>query len=159
MVSVRPLRRHNFKALTKLSMDLFSRHNEAGFPITDASISAMLNSFLANSQGYFRGLFDDEELVGWMYCMNGHSNHHSAVTGMSQVYYHSSLTGMKAVRGLLLIHEDFFKFAEKRGIEIAVTSSSLPNSDVFVRILQKGGWTPVGNGRLTRATKHHRGTR
>jgi len=159
MRQIRSLRRHDFKELIKLSTELFSQHNDADFPFTEAGLLQQLNGFLANRQCYFRGLFEEGRLVAWMLSVPGHGHPHSLVTGMSQLYFHSGLSGVAGAHALVDVHEDFFKYVERKQLHVAVTSSVLPNSDVFVRLLSRAGWKPVGHGRLTRVTRWHPGHR
>jgi len=156
---IRPLRRSDFPALLELSMGLFSQHNDADFPIKESELYATLNGFLANRQSYFRGLFEEGRLVAWMLSVPGHGHPHSSITGMSQLYFHSRLSGVAGAHALVDMHEDFFNHVERKQMHIAVTSSVLPNSEVFVRILSRAGWKSVGHGRLTRKTRWHPGHR
>jgi len=139
-------------------MGLFEQHNDPLFPVDEAQLPAVFSRFM-NRDNYFKGMFEDGVMVGWMLCVPGHGYHHSAVKGMSQLYYHSSLTGIKAARALVAFHQDFFEFAEKRGYEIVVTSSYLPNATVFEKLLSRAGWSGGGEGRLSRPTKFHRSQR
>jgi hypothetical protein len=94
------------------------------------------------------------EVVGWMAANEGTHQQHSYIKGMTQSYYHSSLSGVKAVKALIAFHEDLYKFAEKCRLHIVITSSVLPNKETFNRILTKNGWHVSGD-RLVRRTCHY----
>lgn len=154
-MELRRLRRSDFGAVIALSVPLFGQYNDEAFPLNRASCLAMLNGFLSTPKSYFKGLFIDDKLSAWMYCSPGHHYHHSYINGMSQIYYHSDLTGFSAVRALTKMHEDYFNHAEKMKFQTVSTSSYLENYELFERILEQAGWRVTGPGRLVRLTHYH----
>jgi len=151
---IRSLRRSDTTAVLELSRPFLDKYGEPGFTFTDGGMREALGRYLGERSCYLRGYFQEDTLVAWLLATPGHSNHFSNVRGMSQLYYHSSLKGIAAAKVLIAMHEDYFKFAEYKGFEVAITSSVLENADVFERILKKSSWTPLSAGRLGRWTKH-----
>jgi hypothetical protein len=72
------------------------------------------------------------------------------------LYYHSSLEGYSAVRALIFVHEDMFKFAEKLKVELAVTSLCAHTKECFTTILEREGWIHRGFV-LIKKTKYFKG--
>lgn len=150
---IRGVRRTDFPALRRISQGLFERYNDPDFPVSDASCAQAFEAF-ANMR-YFRVMELEGEVVGWMVAHEGAGMHHSDVRALTQLYYHSELTGIRAARALVEFHEHLFQYAERLGYEVAVTSSILPSSEVFSRLLERAGWRR-GSRFLTRRTRHHR---
>jgi hypothetical protein len=149
-MQIRNIRRSDFMAVVKIGMAAHAHHTHPDFPVTDASCLIMLNRFM-DYLGYFKVMLIEGEIVGWMGAYIGHPYHHSTITGYSQIYYQTNLTGIKAVKGLIEFHDHYFKHVEKHGYQIALSNSYLPNNAVFNRILEKHGWSEW-NGVLSRKT-------
>jgi hypothetical protein len=147
------MRKSDFNDVIKLSSELFEKYAEPDFPVSYASAYYGLEN-LYNNIGYLRVMTENGEVVGWMAANEGSHQMHSYIKGYNQLYYHTSLRGVKAVRALIAFHEDFFKYAEKCHAHIAITSSSLPNASTFYTILQHNGWNISGN-RCVRRTRHY----
>jgi hypothetical protein len=149
MGTYRQAKRSDFGWICDLSEDLYARYNDEFFPHDRVHFRAFLNQAIADRRYFKIGEH------GWMMAIEGHGNHHSPIRAVSQIYYHSNITGVKAVHELRDFHRDFREWVEKKGFHIAVTSSTLHNQSVFQRVLEKDGWTPVASGRLVWPTRHH----
>lgn len=103
---------------------------------------------------FFKVLEIDDEIVAWVAAHGSHDQHHSLVKGITVVYYHSMLSGIKAVKALNFVHEAVFAYAEKHMYEIVITSSYLPTREAFNKILAKAGWREH-HGVMKRRTRWH----
>lgn len=148
----RNARRSDFRAITALSRGLYEKYGDPLFPVTDQSSFAMLERFL--KLPYFKVHEEDGELKGWMAATSGGDQHHSAIRCLSQIYYHTTLNGLKAARTLVAFHDDLLAYADKYKYEAVITTSYLPTRDAFTALLVRAGWTAHG-GRLSQATRHH----
>ncbi len=137
-----------------MSSSLYFNEADEDFPADEQSCRAAFEFYLR--QPYFKVMEVDGEVVGWLMASNGAGNYHSTVKALSQLYYHTTLSGVKAVRALITFHEHLFAWAEQHKYEIVVTSSVIAASqDVFRRVLEKAGWSDCGR-HLTRRTRWHR---
>lgn len=151
-MTIRRARRSDLPALSRLSRSLFEKYNDPDFPVTEASCAEAFETFAR--MPYFRVMERGDAVVGWLAAGEGAGMFHSSTKALSQLYYHSELSGLSAARALVEFHENLFLFAESRGYEVVVTSSVLPSSETFSRLLERAGWTR-GERRLTRRTRWH----
>lgn len=149
---IRSVRRSDFAAITRITRDHYEQYGDPLFPITDSSFNQMLHNFMCLP--YFKVMAIDNQIVGWFAASSTHGQLHSSVTALSQLYYHTILTGLKAVKALKAFHAHFFSHAERLGLQVAVTSSYLPNSNAFQKVLVKEGWL-LWRTQLRKPTKHH----
>jgi hypothetical protein len=152
-MKIRSMRHSDFHEVIRLSSELFERYTEPDFPVSYTSAYQGLEK-LFTSAAYLKVMTENGEVVGWMAAGDGTHQMHSYVRGLTQSYYHTSLTGLKAVKALIAFHDDFYKFAEKARLHIVVTSSILPNKEIVNRILEANGWHVSGD-RLVRRTSHY----
>jgi len=98
----------------------------------------------AKRQQFFRLIRLGEELVGWFLAKEIGLGHTQAKT-FQQMYYMTNLTGVRAVKAVILAHEAIEDRACELGMEI-VASTASHNDPAFVltRILEKQGWTRRG---------------
>ena len=106
--------------------------------MTDDSFYTMLQRF--ERLPYFKVMVIDGVVVAWMAAIEGSDQHHSSTKALSQIYYHTSLTGVKAVKALWRFHDHLMSYARRNKYEIVITSSSLPNKEGFNRALELRGW-------------------
>jgi hypothetical protein len=147
------MRKNDFPKVIQLSSELYEKYAEPDFPVSYTSAYQGLDKLFTNAI-YLRVMTENGEVVGWMAAGNGTHQMHSYIRGITQSYYHTSLTGFKAVKALIAFHEDFHKFADKNKFEVAITSSILPTKEIFTKILEKNGWH-VSGSRLIRKTSHY----
>jgi len=137
-----------------MSRGLYEVYGDPLFPVTAESSYNMLSGFMSGMK-YFKVMIDDtDKLVAWMACSEGHDQHHSSIKAFSQIYYHTNLSSIKAVKALVMFHNHYFEFAQKMGAQVVITSSYLPSKGVFTRVLEKNGWQEYG-GRLRRLTNNY----
>jgi hypothetical protein len=147
------MRKSDFHEIVRLSAELYEQYAESDFPTSYASVYQGLDK-LFMSAPYLRVMTENSDIVGWFAAGNGTHQQLSYIKGMTQAYYHTSLTGIKAVKALIAFHDDFYKFAEQNGFQVVITSSALPTKQVFNRILERNGWHVSGD-RLVRKTSHY----
>lgn len=92
------------------------------------------------------------EIVSWIVANEGPSSMHSRDVVLSQMYYHTFIAGIPAVRAMLVAHRAMITHAASKGIRWVASSSSLPNSDVFNRVLISDGWIKRGSMVVYRVT-------
>jgi hypothetical protein len=123
----------------KLSIDYFSEYESVEISIDPDLCKSNLFT-LARRGDYFRVLKEDSRVVGWIAAKVIRPYLHSRQTALYQLYYHCNLSGYKAVKALILVHESMIEAAKEKNVDLAITSSELDNSDSFNRILTKQGW-------------------
>jgi hypothetical protein len=149
-MAIRSLRRSDIQSVATLSWTHYNYYTDPSFPATFESTRKMIQNFCGKLP-YLKVMVIDEKIVGWFAAQAGSPFHHSYKTAYTQLYYHTSLKGIKAVRALIEFHNDYFKHVEKMGYDIALTSSYLPSENTFIRTLEKNNWNYY-NGRLSRRT-------
>jgi len=136
-----------------MSSTLFFDENDEDFPSDEVSCRKAFEFYLR--QSYFKVMEIDGIVVGWLLACDGAGNYHSPIKALTQLYYHTTLRGTKAVKALIEFHEHLFNWAEQRRYEIVLTSSVISSSsETFKRILEKNNWRWTGR-MLTRRTKWH----
>jgi hypothetical protein len=153
-MKIRNIRQGDFKEVIDLSREFYLHHGDEDFPLDYNTAYTGLHA-MRSSGGYLRVMEINNRVVGWFSAKRGTHQPHSNVKGCLQIYYHSSLRGVSAVKALIAFHDDFFNYVEKIGYEVAITSSSLPNREVFERVLLQHGWLRAKD-RLLRWTRHRR---
>jgi hypothetical protein len=123
----------------KLSVDYFSEYESVEVSIDEDLCKANLFT-LARRGDFFRVVKDDSKIVGWIAAKVIKPYMHSRQTALYQLYYHCNLSGYKAAKALILVHEAMIETAKDKRTDLVITSSDLDNSDSFNRILIKQGW-------------------
>src|SRR5690606_38558974 len=134
---IRSVRRNDFAKIKEISSE-FRKYSDPLFEITDYSLFTGFSNFVQNCK-YYKVMEIEEQAVAWFAATDNHDQHHSATKAMTQIYYHCSLKGKKAIKALIDFHEHFVCWAERNGYEVCISGSYLPSKDVFNRILQKEG--------------------
>jgi hypothetical protein len=118
-------------------------YNDPFFP---ADKDYALRSILQAKQegALIRVIEDKEKIVGWGIAALATPWLHSPDKQLSQLYYHTTLDGIKAVKALRLFHKEMVEYARKYKIRKCTTSSMLDNQETFYRILEKDGWIRRG---------------
>jgi hypothetical protein len=93
----------------------------------------------------FNVLLEDGEIIAWILAAERSPFLHSRTRVLTQLYYHSFVHGIKAVRALKLAHQSMITHAVLRGIPLLQSNSYLHNSDVFNRVLSSIGWVVRGS--------------
>jgi hypothetical protein len=134
----------NIKELN-ICVDMYLSLNDESF--LPASRSESIKSFksLLTIPGVFiRVLEYDSKIVAWIYARPvklDHLNHNV----LQQIYYASSLSGIKAVKAVQMLHQSMYEEALKKKIPYVTSPGShLDESFTFVRILEKYGWERRG---------------
>jgi hypothetical protein len=64
---------------------------------------------------------------------------------LQQCFFASDLTGTKAVKAVVLLHEELIDEARRRNINCIISGgSNVDEKNVFTRILEKQGWSRIG---------------
>jgi hypothetical protein len=113
------------------------------FPTDKNKSIAWLNNHV-NSGGFFKVLEDSTGVVGYGAATICKPTIYSNQICLSQVAYHTTTKGRKAIEALRLFHKAMIDFARLSGVTLCVTSSILDNQDTFTRILERDGWTRRG---------------
>jgi hypothetical protein len=99
---------------------------------------------LVKRKKFVRGLFEDDELIAWIYC-DVVEHLHLGFPVFQQLYYASDQKGMKAYRCVVRLHEAMLVKARESEFSLAVSSGSHMDPDhVFAKILEKQGWERRG---------------
>lgn len=137
------------KSVTSISeieicVDMYLKYNDYSFLPADRSVAIAKMVLAARRQKFFKIVTDNSRIVAAILAdISG--NHHSDTKFLSQQYYASELTGVKAFRAIKLTHDALFQQAELLKCDFAAsTGSHMDESHVFAKILEKQGWTRRG---------------
>lgn len=128
----------------EICVDLYIKDNDETFIPANrkSSIEALSNHL--KSGAFFRILEDDGEVVAWILAKRCKPDHISQMV-FQQLYYGSSLRGIKSARAVKMLHDDLIMEAKRMNIKrIISTGNHLDTENVFTRILEKSGWKRRG---------------
>jgi predicted N-acetyltransferase YhbS len=92
--------------------------------------------------GAFLRILDDEdgEIVAWILAQKVDHPHINGKI-LQQVFYASSLKGLRAARAVITLHRALIEEAERLQIRRVITLGSyLDENNTFVKILERDGW-------------------
>jgi hypothetical protein len=150
MLEIKPIKTiADVRKAYKLSYDLY-KHIDDNF-VKFNEDHAWHNLFNAwKSQQCLIGVYKDNVLSGWLLALVSTPFLHSKEKVLSQVYYHTSLTGRDAVQAVYGVHRAMLAHAAHHRIPWVKSSSYLDSNNTFLRILEKDGWTIRGSMAMKR---------
>jgi succinate dehydrogenase flavin-adding protein (antitoxin of CptAB toxin-antitoxin module) len=122
-------------------VELYIKMNDEDFIPADKSKSIESFSTLVKSGAFLRILDDEDgEIVAWLLAQKVDHPHIKGKI-LQQYFYASNLTGIKAVKAVIILHNALIEEAERLQIKyIFSLGSYLDEKNTFVKILEKNGW-------------------
>ena len=95
-------------------------------------------------QSYIRILEENGKIAGWITGSISKQYAHSRVKLLNLGYLHITLKGKKAVKAIIMMHEDAIEYAKSQKCYGVISSSILPTYKTYYRILENNGWQQYG---------------
>jgi len=141
-------------------VDLYISMNDPEFlPDVDADLAASRIMQRLRSGAFIRLLKEDGEVFAFIIGCDAHQDFASEPQ-LHQLYYASKYTtGTKAVKAVVLLHNELEVYARSRNLSTVVSPGShMDETNVFSRILEKQGWTRRGHIALKNLRRHREHT-
>lgn len=137
------LRKAKSREELKQCVDLYSEQEEDELFKIDRLVS-LTNLTSQSKLEFFRVIMENEKVSGWILAHKT-LNQFNGLNELSQQFYTSSFSGLKAVKAVVLAHKEMINYAE--ACRIPVVTSHASHNDlalVLPRILAKNGWSTRG---------------
>lgn len=125
-------------------VDLYRALSDEAFITSDRN-SAIRNLWaLVRQRRFVRCIRRNGVIEAWIYADRVHLPHR-ATPHFQQIYYASSVSGIRAARYVVALHDIAAEYAKAEGYDLITSPGSHMDPDnVFARILEKNGWQRRG---------------
>jgi hypothetical protein len=125
-------------------VDMYLGMNDETFMRSDRRTAIKSLDRKIRNQKFVRCLREESEIVSWIFCEVVKLDH-TDYKNFQQIYYASRLTGVKAVRSVVRLHDEMYHHARQLDVAYCVSPGShLDERNTFARILEKNNWKRRG---------------
>ena len=126
-------------------IDLYMSMTESTFLEIHREYAIKGLDLAARRRQYIRVLKDGDEIVAFLVAFDLHSLH-TKHRILNQSYYGSKLSGVKAFKAVMILHDDLFEYAVDNKYDLVMAQSSHEDPTfVYSRILEKLKWERRGH--------------
>ena len=124
-------------------VDMYLEQNDNSFMEASRGDACMSLLQAVRRHKFVRVLRDSGNIVAWIYADNVKLQHQSHFN-FQQLYYCSTLSGVRSVRAVADLHEAMFNSMPSNSKYCVSAGSHMDQANTFARILEKHGWQRRG---------------